>query len=80
MGSFGKNGRQKGKKEVGPEALLGGKVFQFYNLPNHVAKAPPPLGRNECSLGQECKYECVCVSVLNKHSGRNVTGLFLIHS
>jgi len=65
---------------VGPEALLGGKALQFYNLPKHVAKTPLPRGRNECSLGQSVKYECVCVSVLNKHSGRNVTSLFLIHS
>lgn len=42
MGSLGNNGRQKGKKEVSPEALLGGKALEFYNLPKHVAKTPLP--------------------------------------
>lgn len=27
---------------MGPEALLGGKALQFYNLPKHVAKTPLP--------------------------------------
>lgn len=62
MGSFGKNGRQKGKKEVGPEALLGGEVFQFYNLPEHVAKAPLPWEGMNVLWGKSVSIRvCMCV-------------------
>lgn len=52
-GSFGKNGGQKGEEEVGPEALLGGKTLQFYNLPKHVAKTSLPWGGVNVLWGRE---------------------------